>query len=253
MCDRANAVLGKQENPLRLIPRSEILYDSDYTPEGVSISGHDNLITRLAAFVIQEREPQSASGTSEPDSWLMAGVVAYKFDLSPETGGTFGLGYHNFTAIKKNAALGAGFLGNSNTSSRYVHDYQVGEVLLELRRKMAGLSLSVYSEYIQNFAAEENHTGILAGAQLQTVDDQSKPVWTFNYYYQTTGKDATLSAANNSDLNNGEDGGIAHAFSIGKTVAQNTTVALTWFHGQVDNSGNPFWIDRAMADISVNF
>jgi len=253
MCEKTNVILGKQENPLRLIPRSEILYDTDYTPEGISVSVHENLIVRVGSFVVQEREPQAASGTSEPDSWLMAGVVAYKFDLSPETGGTFGIGYHNFTAMKKNSAVGAGFLGNSNSGARYVHDYQVGEVLLELRRKMSGMNLSVYSEYIQNFAAEEGHTGILGGAQLQTLDDQSKPEWTFNYYYVTTGKDATLSAANNSDMNNGEDGGIGHALSVGRTVAANTTASLTWFRGKVDNSGNPFWIDRAMADIVVNF
>lgn len=253
MCESGNAVVGKQENPLRLLPKSELIYDADYTPEGLSISGGKNLVTRLGGFVVQERAQQT-DGTSEPDSWLMAGVVAYKMDLSETMGLTFGLGYHNFTAIKKNAAIGAGFLGNSNTGARYDHDFQIAEGLLELRMKMGGsMSLSLYSDYINNFTADENNTGLVAGTLLQTLDDQSKPVWTFGYAYQTTGKDATLSAANNSDLNNGIDGGFAHVLSVGRSVAANTNVAATWYHGQVDNSGTPFWIDRAQADVIVNF
>ncbi len=252
MCEDANLIVGKQEINLRPIARSQLVYDDDYTPEGIAINGNKPIFARLGAFSIQERSPQATDGTSEPDSYLMAGLAGYKNDNL-----LIAVGYHNFTALKKNAALTPGFLGNSSVGAgaagRYVHDYQVGEVLAEIKWKLSGGALSVFADYINNFAADEKNTGELAGTQFQTMDDAGKPLWTFSYTYQAIGKDATVSAVNNSDINNGNDGSFGHTVTVGRAVAANTNLNLTVFRGQVDNSGTPFWIDRTHADVVVNF
>ena len=255
LCEDANLVLGKQEMNLRPIGRSQLVYDDDYTPEGLAINGNKPIFARIGVFSIQERSPQATDGTSEPDSWLMAGLAGYKNDHL-----LVALGYHNFTALKKNAALTGGFLGNSSTgtgaAARYVNDYQVGEVLAEVKWKLSGGTLSVYADYINNFTADEDNTGELAGTQFQTMDDAGKPLWTFSYTYQATGKDATVSAVNNSDINNGIDGGFGHIVTVGRTVAANTNLNLAVFRGKVMDvsaAGTPFWIDRVFADVVVNF
>jgi len=164
-----------------------------------------------------------------------------------------GIGYHDFTALKKNAALAGGFKGNSNTGSRYDHDYKIAEALAEYKMKLSKNSLGIFADYIYNFGAAEDNTGLATGIEYTINDDNSKPLWTFSYSYQTNGKDSTVSAINNSDLNDGNDGGFGHILTAGRTVATNTTLNLTYFHGQVDNSGNPFWIDRAQVDAMVSF
>lgn len=253
MCESGHAVIGKQENTLRLLPRSELIYDADYTPEGVSVNGGKNFLTRVGGFVVQERGPQN-DGTSNPDSWLLAGVAAYRMELSESLIATAGGGYHSFTALKKNSAVGEGFLGNSsNSANEYVHDYQVGEILLELTWKLNGMNLNLYTDLIQNFGAEENNTGMHAGTALQTLGETGKPVWTFGYAYITTGKDATLSAANNSNPNIGIDGGFAHNVLVGRALTSNISTTLNYYRGQVDGNGNPFWIDRAMLDLIAGF
>jgi hypothetical protein len=252
MCEKGQVVLGKQENGLRPIKRSQLVYDDDYTPEGIYIGTDSTIFTKVGAFSIQERS-QQADGTSEPDSWLLAGMAGVRTDLGSNSSFTAGLGYHDFTALKKNATLNGGFLGNSESGARYVHDYQVGEALAEMKWKLSGAALTVFADYIFNFGADENNTGLAAGAEYKTLDDQGQPLWIASYTYQTNGKDSTVSAINHSDINNGHDGGFGHILTLGRTVATNTLAHVTYYHGQIDNSGNPYWIDRVQADIGVSF
>ena len=162
-------------------------------------------------------------------------------------------GYHTFTALKKNAALSTGFLGNSNTGARYIHDYQVAELGGEVKFNMGGSAVAVFADVIKNFYVEEEGEGVLAGAQFQTLDSDKKPVWSFTYAYMGLDKDATVSAINNSDWGNGNDGGFGHMGQVGYVFNPNTSASLTWMHMNVDANGAPFGTERALADLIVTF
>lgn len=258
--DGSSLLLGKMENPLRPIGASQLVYDTDYTPEGAALTNKfGSFFINAASYVIQERAPQStSSGTSEPDSWMLGGVTGLKSDLGGDLSLMVAAGYHNFTAIKKNAALSGGFLGNTNTgagaAARYDHDYQVGELALELKWKLdetAGFTL--FADAIQNFYLEEDNRGLLTGLQYQTLNGDGKADWTLTYGYMTLDKDATISAANNSDWANGNDGAFGHMGQVSKLVATNTTFVLTWHWAKIDNNGQPYDSDRAFADLIVTF
>lgn len=244
---------GKMENPFRVLPVSQVLYDVDYTPEGAAYQGQfGKMFVKTAGFVVQERA-QQADGTSEPDSWLLAGLVGYKGDLSEKMGLTLAAGYHNFTALKKNAALVPGFAGNSAGGARYLHDYQVGEVLGELRLKGESCLISVYFDALNNFYLEKDNKAYLVGASLQTLDASGKPIWTFGYGYQSVDKDATVSALNNSDFANGNDGAFGHILQAGRSLGANTSLTLTWYNTHIDNNGTPFTSDKGLLDFVVAF
>ncbi len=250
-----NLYLGKMENPLRPLSPSQLVYDVDYTPEGLAAANKfGGFFVNLGAFSVQERAPQSStSGTSEPDSGLMGGVVGFKNDPSEGMGFMVYGGYHVFTALKKNAALTTGFLGNtSDASARYVHDYQVAEIGAELKWKSSGRAFGIFVDAIQNLYIEEDNTGLLAGLQLQTLNE-GKADWSFVYAYMGLDKDATVSAINNSDWGNGNDGGFGHMGQVGKTLNANTSATLTWMHMNVDANGAPFGTERVMADLVVAF
>jgi hypothetical protein len=259
-CDVTNVYLGKMDNPLRPIGQSQLIYDADYTPEGIAaVNKLGGMFVNLGAFSLQERGPQSStSGTSEPDSGLLAGVLGFKSDNSEGMNWMVTAGYHSFTAMKKNAALTSGastttaFFGNSSTGGRYNHDYQVAEIGGELKWKKEGSAYGIFVDAIQNLYIEEDNTGLLAGLQFQTLKD-GKPDWTFVYAYMGLDKDATVSNLNNSDWGNGNDGGFGHMGQIAKAISPFTTASLTWYHMNVDNNGTPYGTERAFADLQISF
>lgn len=256
--DGMNLVLGKQENTFRIVPQSQIIYDADYTPEGVSLTRQGSLFVNLGAYSLVERSPNGTSGTSEPDSWLLAAMVGYKGDLSNSIGFTLALGHHAFTALKDNAVLTSGsFAGNSNygadTSARYAYDYTVNEALGEVRYKGSDSVANIYVDAIQNAELSSNNHGLITGIGYSTLSERGKPDWTLGYSFTRIDKDATVSAVNHSDFANGEDGSEGHTFVIGKSIAPATSAQLTWMHALIDNNGSAFESDRALMDILFVF
>ncbi len=257
----ANLVVGKQENPLRVLSQSQLVYDVDYTPEGISFSGDGAWITNFGAYVIQERGPSSTDGTSKPDSWLLAGVLGVKKDYTEGMGYTLAIGYHNFSAIKNNRALLPGssgdFAGNSyytnNSSTYYTNDYYVGEILGEVRWSWRGFKFSAYTDFIHNFYLENHNQGLLAGLSFSTLDELGKSNWTIAYSYTAQAKDSTVSALNNSDFAGGIDGSFGHTVTINKSLAPNTGAQLTLIHAEIDNNGNPFQSEKILADLLFAF
>lgn len=256
MCDEATLNLGKQDNPFRQINPSQIIYDSDYMPEGVSVLSQTPelpIYVNVGAFVIQERSAPSTANTTEPDSWLKAAMVGYKKSSTEGFGWNVALGYHEFSNIYNKAALTPGFSGNSNAGAKYLEDYEVGEILADLRYISGGLAYGAYVDAIQNMTIGDDNQALQAGLTLQTLNDKAKPVWTFGYAYITQAKDATVSALNNSDSANGVDGNLSHMFQVGKVLGENVSANLTYYHAKLENSGNSYWSDKGLADIMFNF
>lgn len=256
--------LGKMENPFRVLPVSQLMFDVDYTPEGAAYQGNfGHLFLKTAGFIIQDRT-QQVDGTSEPDSWLLAGLVGYKADLTENIGLTIAGGYHNFTALKKNAALAPGvstttlnFAGNSSTGAglgaRYRHDYQVGELLAELRWKVGNSMVTGYFDALNNFYLKEENQAYLVGTTWQQLDEKNKPIWMIGYGYQSLEKDATVSALNNSDYGNGTDGSWGHILQISRALGPNSNLTLFWYNTHIDNNGTPFTTDKGLIDFVVSF
>lgn len=237
--------IGKQNNPYRSLSESQIIYDGDYTPEGLTIVHEGNLIARAGIYSILERKPQT-DGTSEPDSGLMVAMLGHKGDMGPAK--YFATAsYHDFTNLKDNAALTPGFDGNSQSSgSRYIHEYKVGELQLQFTHTTGSWKVDVYADAIQNFAIEKNNTGWIAG--FAGKQNERNP-WMGGYAYQIIDKDATVGALTDSYFANGNTGGFGHIFKAGKGLADNTTLVAYWYHVKVDNDGSPFWTNKGLLNV----
>ncbi|MGE0527872.1 MAG: putative porin [Bdellovibrionales bacterium] len=256
-----NALLGKQANPLPPLKDSQLIYDDDYAPEGLSWTLRGPLFATIGAYVIKEREPGN-TGASDPDSYLLAAVTGWRGNLTDDWKFTVGAGYHAFTAIKNHGPLPPGntttvsagsFLGNSNSGSVFLNDYNVVELFGELVWEISkDHGLSFYVDAIQNVDIGQDNTGLVAGTTF-VIRDEEKPLWTLGYAYQTVAKDATLSAVNSSDFAMGLDGAFGHIGTVARRVAPNTTVKLSWFHTQIDNNGSPWDSDRGQLDVMASF
>ncbi len=267
-----NLWLGKIDNPMRIMGHSQLLFDSDYNPEGAAlISKTGRLFLNAMGASIQERgNTNSSSSTANnrgPDIWLLSALLGTKFELESGIGYTLALGYHDFAGIKGQRAIGPkgsdqSFLGNSTAQSfgsfHYANDYKVGELLAEIQMKLANGTLSVFADLANNFSADEDNVAYLAGTQFQTMNEAGKADWTLAYHYRSVEKDATVSAINDSDYGNGIDGNFGHSLIIGKSVAKNVTLTATWFRANLENNvaGNtdgPFWTDKGLLDLNASF
>lgn len=255
--------VGKMENPFRVLPQSQLIFDVDYTPEGAAFAlNSGGVFVRAAAFMLEERT-QQANGTSEPDSWLHSGMAGYKKENPDGLAFMGAVAFHNFTSLKNNQALFVStsstnsFLGNSangtGASARYANEYQVAEVLGEVRMNSAAQSLALYADALQNVAIDKLNRAIYIGAGWQSLNENRKPIWTVNYAYETTEKDATVSALNYSDIANGLDGHFGHIFAVARTLGSNVTAQFVFTHAYVDDSGKPYWADRGLFDIVASF
>lgn len=262
--ENASVTLGKMENPFRLLQQSQLLFDVDYTPEGAAFGWKSGggLFVRAGAFMLEERV-QAANGTSEPDSWLHSGLVGFKTDNPEGVGFLVAGGFHNFTSLKNNQALfvssssSNNFLGNSyktiGSNTRYANEYQVAEFLGEVHFYSAQQMFMIYADALQNVAIDKHNRALLVGVNWQYLKEDRKPLWILSYGYETTGKDATVSALNYSDIANGLDGHFGHIFTVARTLGKNVTTQFVFTHAYVDDYGRPYWADRGLLDVVASF
>lgn len=253
---------GKMENGLRVVPASQLIFDADYTPEGVALDGNrGDIFAKLGAFSLAERGPQ-ANGTSEPDSWLVSALVGWKHECACGKGWLLAAGYHAFTSLKDNAALFTSsgktlFLNNSTYSTpdglRYLHDYKVTEIVGEYHFKVQNRKISLFADAISNSEASEDNKGLLVGLGYSVLDEANKLKWGLTYNYRTVEKDATVAALNDSDFAESNNGSQGHTVVLSKAVMENAQVGLSYFVAQVGDSSNSYETRRGFLDFSVSF
>lgn len=263
LADETHIFLGKQDNPLYLLPQSQSMFDSDYMPEGFALVHKGEWFTTLAAYSLQIRRPD-VQGHSEPDSWLLSGLAGYKSSSHDGFGMMAAAGYHDFTSLKNNAGLAWSanaknlFLGNSSyngtdDNGRYAHDYKVGEALAEVHWKSSDLMLLAFADFLHNFDVDHHNQALWTGVAFSTLDEHQHADWTLGYTYITQEKDATVSAMNFSDFGNGIDGANGHLITIQKALPDRASARLLLMHAKVDDLGTPFDTDRAIADLAFSF
>ncbi|MGE4130555.1 MAG: putative porin [Bdellovibrionales bacterium] len=244
-------LVGKQKNPLQVVEQSQILFDNDYAPEGLAVVHESSRFFAMgAAYLLQERSPQ-ADGTSEPDSSLLSVMAGVHQSASEGLGYKVGLGYHDFTNVKDNAAL-TSFEGNSNTGTRYVHEYRVAEALGQVDWTTAEWKLSVYVDHAHNYGAKDHNQALTSGLQWQTLRD-GKADWTVGYAYLTLEKDATVASINWSDFADGEDGSNGHMVEVRKQLSKKVSFGIQHMAANIDNAGSPFVMHRTQSQLLAKF
>jgi hypothetical protein len=261
--DNCGAVVGKQENPLRILPGSQLVFDADYTPEGLAIDGKmDSIFAKLAGFSLAERKP-TATGESEPDSYLLSAMLGFKNGDDAGSGFLFAAAYHQFTALKDNAALASAltppadtFAGNTSYGAgRYKNDYKVLEGMAEFHSRLSTQKISLFLDGVSNSVPDNENKGILGGITLSGLNDQDKVEWTLGFNYRDVDHDATVSVINDSDFANGVDGSHGPTFIAGYAVMENAMVTLSYYMATVDNTAGlaSYKTERGFLDFQVNF
>jgi len=244
---------GKFKNPFLKPGKSELVWDSDWNPEGGAIKFKKNLdgVTLQAVGAglwIEER-------SKDDDSYLLAGQAMARFHMNEKqssiaVGGGF-FNYGNAAGYPTFVEKGDSF-GNSMTAdSLYANDYEIMELFAEVSHRVDGIPMVAIADYVNNTAADSLETGWLVGLY---VGKTKKPgSWNLRYLYREVKKDAVLGAFADSDFRGGGTDAKGHEFGGGYQLDNNMTFGVSYFVNTVGLDAAESDFNRLQVDLQLKF
>jgi hypothetical protein len=244
---------GKFKNPFFKPGKSELLWDSDWNPEGGAASYHKSFQALSLALVgaglwVEER-------SSGDDSWIAAGQAVLKLHLNDKKSSVaLGGGFFNYVNV-------AGFkpffdpeepMGNTvDDSGYYVNDYELFELSAEITHQLADVPIVVMGDYVTNTAADNLNEGWLVGIR---VGKTKKPgSWAFRYNYRQVKKDAVVGMFTDSDFRGGGTDAKGHEIGGDVQVAKNTAFKVTYFVNTIGLGKEQLDFNRLQVDLQLKF
>ena len=248
---------GKMKNPFKRVGKSQLIWDGDVNPEGVSFSLSPNRNGLLfganaAYFWIDEISGSKYDVT-------MAGGQAY-VGLKGDLGSlTVGGGVYDFRNVLESKALtDDGFNGNMSLAGGegeddvYLNGYTLTNTFAELKLKQ--LPVSVYADFVQNIdALDGDNMGWLFGGSIGNDKKGDLPI-KLSYFYREVERDAVIAAFSDSDFGGGGTDNSGHVGKLSLGLNKYSKLSATYFSNiRKVASGDNNAYDRAQFDINVKF
>jgi polyhydroxyalkanoate synthesis regulator phasin len=236
-----NLVGGKMLLKDALWEPTDLIWDTDITPEGAiiqldkSLNPHLSVFMNTGALIV---DTDSSSDNDAPMAYLIQPGATYKFNDDLSLKGAVSLqSFHNVKghdACSYSSASNTGISKSGSTvSGKYVYDYQMVNPALELKVaqpfKALGVnidSLKVFGEYVNNLDVTDGADGFSLGFQLGNDKVEKWGDWQFRYVYAMLGRDAVLDVLPDSDRYGGKTGIRSHEGSLTYGLGKNTSFGL---------------------------
>lgn len=233
---------GKFKNPCHKPGKSELIWDSDWNPEGLFAYYKVKSFGTLDLFVdggmlwVEERK-------ADDDAVLLGGQGGVILNLlKGDAHLTIGGSYFTYLNTKDyepfvepddgfGNTLEVVFDGGGNPVSYYYpYDFDIMEIFIEIDGKFQKIPVTVMADYINNSGANEDNTGYLFGLHF----GKAKGFGTFGgrYIYREVEVDAVLGAYTDSDFIGGGTDGSGHEVGIDVGLAEKITFSMTYFVNQ---------------------
>lgn len=215
---------------------TDLIWDTDITPEGGVIQLQKNLGPNTNVFMNSGVLIQTADTSSDSDPVMMYLIqpgVSYKFNDVFSLKGAFTANLSGNT--KGRAYPTASWYKSSNTKegANWKYDYQTISPALEFSVqepfKAVGLNvekLKLFGEYVNNLAVSDKNTGFAMGFQLGNDKISKFGDWQFRYIYAMLEKDAVLDTTPDSDRYSGKTGMRSHEGILNYGLSKNTFLGI---------------------------
>lgn len=249
-----NVLAGKILNPYYTVGNSDLLFDTDVTPEGIAGSYKKKLSDTVDVFgvaggySIKERDIEADSSL-----WGFQGGSTWKFGQENKSHLTGGAGYYDYgnvqgaNDIKYYNSPAGNFFGNTATGTSLNSDFNLVQGFVEFGTPLAGLPFSVFGDVVNNTGADSGQdTGWLAGASLGKTTTPG--TWAVAYNYRDVEADANLGVFADAAFAGGGTDVKGHKFTTYYQLAKNTAVGITYLNAERTRGGNTtdwdtFWFD----------
>lgn len=256
--DESTFKLGKFGTPFYKPQKSQLLWDSDLTPEGFAYKykrkGDDQMyMLNLAGLWVNENNNTDDTA----DQGLLGAQLGAEFSIGdPKI--LIAIGNYVFNNLKDSEVADIGSAKGNSTSTNaqgntsYLYDYNILEALIEVKADIAEMPSAFYVDYVQNSDPSDNNTGYIAGFRIGKVKEKGD--FQFIYNFRKVEADAVVAAFQDSDFGDGQTDVEGHTIAIVYGVFKNSKLALALFDAERGISGTPSTTyDRAHLDFSFKF
>ena len=205
-------VAGKFKNIWVRPDKNELVWDSDYNPEGFGLTYKANKLFINTALNWLQSDSKKANTRF---SWGLQAGIATKIG-----GGklTSGIAYYDIPVEKRGVFIGDAdeFSGNSFTcvdptalvDCTYSNNFEEVQVFAEYKTKLNGMPLTLFGDYVKNLAADKFDTAWATGIKLGKASGRG--TWDMAYRYQSLEADSLFGLTTNSDFGGGGTDSLGH-------------------------------------------
>ena len=227
LSDNSSVALGKISNPFFKPNKSQLLFDGDYNPKGVSLNiDRDDYFANIGLFKFDEHSSKAID--------IRGFQIGLNNKLSSQTSFKLALAQYNFDNIKGRPASevtwnGKVFGNPVDTNDNYLNNYNVTNLSAEIKTKLGGSSIptTIFLDVARNSKADQEDTGFLIGMKL-TLND----LWKVTYLYKDVENNAVFGAIVDSNFGGGGVGHKGHQLNISYSFSKKFSIELTWFDNQ---------------------
>ncbi|MDH3336408.1 MAG: putative porin [Gammaproteobacteria bacterium] len=250
---------GKFNNPLMRVGKQQLLWDGDWTPEGLALTYKRDWF--FANAIGTYLESDSSKGNSN-FSWggqlgasgeiggaeVMGGIGYYSIKTKGE-GTTFGDSadagdYFGNTAVE---AGGLPCGSTPDTSCTYLYDYLLTEVFAEASFDLGDWPTVVFLDYVNNSDPSDNDTGWAVGTRIGQTKDRGQVE--FAYLYADKEADSVLGLLTDSDFAGGGTDNKGHLLQVNYGISKSWSIGAQYFINEADiSSGSKSDYNRLMLD-----
>lgn len=251
-----NVFGGKMNNPYHRVGNSDLMFDSDVTPEGVavvyktSLSETVNVFGAAGGYYVRER-----SEDADTSLWGLQGGATLKFGDNNASHVTAGAGYYNYGNVKGRAGLGTDntqFYGNRSTGGVFDSDFDLVQGFAEIGMPLGDLPLRFFADYICNTrAVSTQDTAYLVGASLGRTS--APGTWALSYNYRDVEADALLGVLAEATFGGGGTNIKGHKFGVNYQLAKNTAFGVTYMMAERTRGGATNDFDVTTVDFTLKF
>jgi len=235
---------GKMLLPDVLWEPTDLIWDTDITPEGGVIGFNKTLNPKTSVFMkagalVLVADTSAVSGSM---AYLVQPGINYAINDNLSLKGA--LTYEYFQTQGSNpSSFSKGDNTRDGTSpiltSQYAYNYSIINPALELtiKQPFAAIGLNVeslkfFGEYVNNFAVSEKNAGYSLGFQFGNEKIEKWGDWQIKYIYAMLGKDSVPDILPDSDRYGGQTGIRSHegiiSYGLGKNVSIGFDIYRSW-------------------------
>ncbi|MFT4798851.1 MAG: hypothetical protein ACI9B8_003296 [Sulfitobacter sp.] len=258
--DGLHLYAGKFKNPLKRVGGQPLLWDGDWTPEGIALKYQHNVffVNAFGEFLESDSKDNNDSfawgaqfgAVGSVGAMTVTGGVAYYAIEAKGKSTSFGDQSDSDDFYGNTAVEASGFACGTNVGTRceYLYDYLLTEVFAEASFEFGVMPVKLFADYVNNSDAPDDNTGWTLGGKIGHTKGREQLALT--YYYTDKGADSMLGLVTDSDFGGGGTNNKGHWFQINYGVSKSWTVGAQYFFNDIDlNTNAKRDFDRFMIDM----
>jgi len=254
-----NFAAGKHKRKPYLWAPTDLLWDGDINPEGVSghfqkeLTYNTNGWINTGVWVLDDNDQ-----VDRPDpfmNFVQGGVIVKEGDFDAKLASTY-YGFHGVKGLALDNDAGS----NTATGGVLKYDYDSVGVSTEfgIKEIFGGLPLDIderialFGDFIHNVDADDDATGWAAGVKFGNKKAKKSGQWQAKYIYAKLGKDAFLDTFPDSDRYGGATDVKSHEFAVNYAWKKGVILGVDYYNSnRIKASSNPEQI--VQADVQFKF